>query len=87
MANVITGNPWKLDTPGVIANWMVHIKNLVWVNATDGATVVLVDNAGRDVLRATFTAAGDNNFGEFKWVEGLNLTTLTAGELLLIIHK
>lgn len=87
MPNNITGNPWKLDTVGQIANWNVHIKNLVWVNATDGATVVLVDNAGRDILRATYTAAGDNNFGEFKWVAGVNLTTLTAGELLLVIHK
>ena len=87
MANDITGNPWKLDTPGLIANWQVHIKNLVWVNATTGETVLLQDMAGRDVLRAIFNDAGDNNFGEFKWVEGLNLVTIGGGELLLVIHK
>lgn len=87
MANNITGNPWRLDTAGTIANWEVHIKNLVWVNGTTGNTVLLQDNAGRDVLRATYNEAGNNNFGEFKWVAGLVLVTITGGELLLIIHK
>jgi hypothetical protein len=87
MANDITGNPWKLDTAGVIANWQVRIKNLVWVNATTGNTVLLQDKAGRDVLRAVYNEQGDNNFGEFLWVEGLNLVTIGGGELLLVIHK
>lgn len=87
MANDITGNPWKLDTAGKIANWQVHIKNLVWVNATTGDAVLLQDSAGRDVLRAIYNEQGDNNFGEFKWVEGLDLVSIGGGELLLIIHK
>lgn len=87
MANSITGNPWKLDTVGVITTAMVHVKNLVWSAATDGATLVLVDNAGRDVVRATYSVNGTNNFGEFKWVSGLNLTTISSGELLVVVHK
>lgn len=87
MANDITGNPWKLDTPGVIANWQVLIKNLVWVDATTGDAVLLVDNAGRDVLRAIYNEQGDNNFGEFRWVEGLQLITIGGGELLVVVHK
>jgi hypothetical protein len=87
MANDITGNPWNLNTPGPIINSMVHIKNLMWVDAIEGDTVVLVDNAGRDVLRATFHAEGNNNFGEFKWVPGLVLTSISGGQLLVVPHK
>ncbi len=87
MANDITGNPWKLDTPGVITTSGVHIKNLIWTNGATGNTCVLLDNAGRDVARATYTAQGTVVFFEMKWVQGLNLTTLTGGELLLVVHK
>jgi hypothetical protein len=87
MANDITGNPWRLDTPGPIINSMVHIKNLIWTDGVEADTVVLVDSAGRDVLRAIFAGEGNNNFGEFKWVSGLVLTSISGGQLLVFIHK
>lgn len=87
MANSITGNPWTIDTAGVITTSAVFIKNLLWTNATDGDTLVILDNAGRDIIRAKYLAAGDNNFGEFRWVQGFNVTTIGSGEVTVVIHK
>jgi hypothetical protein len=88
MANDISGNPWSLDTVGNIARSPVHIKNLVWANGvTDGDALLIQDNVGRDILRAKWVAAGNNNFGVFSWVEGFNLVTLGSGKIFVVIHK
>lgn len=88
MANNITGNPWSLDTVGVITTSGVHIKNLVWANGTtDGDALLIQDNAGRDIIRAKWQTEGDNNFGVFNWVQGLNLVTLVSGKVFINVHK
>lgn len=88
MANDISGNPWSLDTPGVISRSQTHIKNLVWANgATDGDALLIQDSVGRDVLRAKWATQGNNNFGVFSWVEGFNLVTLASGKVFVVIHK
>lgn len=86
MANSITGNPWKLDTTGVITTAPVYIKNLMWVNATTGS-LVITDNAGRDIIRDTWSATKNLNYGEIKWIAGMNLVTIGSGELIVVVHK
>jgi len=85
MANNITGNPWTIDTPGVISTAGVHIKNILWLNGA--GTLVIVDNAGRDIVRDAWAATQDHNYGEFKWVQGMNVTTIGGGEVVVVIHK
>lgn len=88
MANDISGNPWSLDTPGVINRSPVHIKNLVWANGgADGDPLLIQDNVGRDVLRAKYATQGNNNFGVFSWVEGFNLVTIGSGKVFVVVHK
>lgn len=88
MANDISGNPWSLDTPGVINRSPVHIKNLVWANgAADGDALLIQDNIGRDILRAKYQSTGNNNFGVFSWVEGFNLVTIASGKVFVVVHK
>jgi hypothetical protein len=87
VANIISGNPWSITVPGVISTSGVHVKNLIWVNGSAANTVVIVDNAGRDIIRDLWSASTDHNYGEFKWVQGFNVTTLGGGELIVVIHK
>lgn len=88
MANDITGNPWSLDTSGVINRSPVHVKNLVWANgAADGDALLIQDNVGRDILRAKYQSTGNNNFGVFSWVEGFNLVTIGSGKIFVVVHK
>lgn len=85
MANSITGNPWKLDTVGVITTSGVFVKNILWLNGL--GTLVIVDNAGRDVIRDAWSATQDHNYGGLQWVEGMNLTTIGGGEVIVVVHK
>jgi hypothetical protein len=85
MANVITGNPWKLDTVAVVTTAAVLAKNIIWLNGA--GSLVIVDNAGRDVIRDVWSATQDHNYGEFRWVQGLNITTIGGGEVFVVVHK
>lgn len=85
MANSLTGNPWKIDTAGVISTAGVHAKNIMWLGGT--GSLVIVDNAGRDIVRDTWSATQDHNYGEFKWVQGMNVTTIGGGEVIVVVHK
>lgn len=85
MANSITGNPWALDTAGTISTAAVHIKNIVWLNGA--GTLVITDNAGRDIIRDAWASTQDHNYGEFKWVQGFHLITIGGGEVFVVIHK
>jgi hypothetical protein len=87
MPDSLTGNPWSIVTTGVKSTAGVHIKNLVWTNGSGSEVLVIVDNAGRDIIRDTWSASTDHNYGEFKWVQGFNVTTLGGGELIVVIHK
>lgn len=88
MANDISANPWKLDTPGagVIYAFPVKIKNIVWANYAAAATLVLQDVNGKDIINATAPGVGQSwNFGEFNWVRGIKMPTLSSGELTIAI--
>lgn len=85
MANSLTGNPWKIDTAGVISTAGVHAKNIIWLGGT--GSLVIVDNAGRDIVRDTWASSQDHNYGEFKWVQGMNVTTIGGGEVIVVVHK
>lgn len=85
MANVITGNPWKLDSTGVISTAQTFIRNIMWLSGT--GSLVIVDNAGRDIIRDTWTGETEHNYGPFQWVSGMNVTTIGGGEVIVVIHK
>lgn len=87
MPDSLTGNPWSIVTPGVKSTAGVHIKNLLWTNGTAANTLVVVDNAGRDIIRDVWNNNVDHNYGEFKWVQGFNVTAIDGGELIVVIHK
>jgi hypothetical protein len=88
MANILTANPWVLNTPGVITTDTVRVGRLRWVaeGAAAGDNVVVSDSAGHVFWEAT--AAGVNTIVEsnpFVGIEGdcrgLVLTTIQAGKL------
>jgi hypothetical protein len=90
MANNITGNPWSLDTAGVIATFPVYVKSLVWqgftANGTD--TLTILDNAGRTIINSNTNTTGDvMDFGDFRWVEGFHITLIGSGIVTVVVHK
>lgn len=88
MANDISGNPWSIDTVGIIWHGNVYIKELIWNKPAAGATLKIVDDAGRTVLD---TVANANDpmfaFGTLSWVRGINVVTMSSGNLSFFITK
>lgn len=59
MANVLTINPWKLDSTGVVTTERVRVARVAWINPTDAAhTLILHDKNGNIVYSRNATAAG-----------------------------
>lgn len=88
MANNITGNPWFIDTTGIIWHGNVYVKTIVWNRPTAGDALKIVDDAGRTILD---TVANTNDpmfdFGTMSWVGGFNVVTLASGVLTVFINK
>lgn len=81
MANNISGNPWFLDTPGVIYTANVKIKRLVWSEQVTAGDVLLIkDNAGRTIVASkAYQPNFVQDFAYEGWYEGFNLVTLASG--------
>jgi len=90
MANDLSANPWKIDTPGagVIYAFPVKIKNIIWANFTTIADTLLIQDVnGKDIVNAVVanTSQGMMSFGDMGWVRGLKVITLTHGEITIAI--
>jgi hypothetical protein len=88
LANDISANPWKIDTASATAvyNFPMKIDNVIWANAAVGATLLVQDVNGKDIIRATETSGiADQHFGKIGWVRGLVVPTLSSGELTIAI--
>jgi hypothetical protein len=88
MANDISSRVWKLDTAGSTLIWPSNaiIRFVEWNDSTGalGDTFVLTDGNGKTILSSTAQQAGDiQTFGLHLWVNGLKLTTLSSGFLLV----
>jgi len=86
MANDTTGNPWVLDTAGVITTNPLHILRMVWTPTTDGDDILVTDNSGHYTWNLKAIAATTDQ--EIEYVKelggssnGLNLVTLDHGTL------
>lgn len=88
MANDISGNPWSLDTAGVVATFPVYCKNIVWQGGTAGDTLAIVDNQGREIINTIYNSTDDvMDFGAFQWVQGFNIVTIDSGVVTVVVHK
>jgi hypothetical protein len=90
MANDISANPWKIDTPGagVIYAFPVKITNIIWANFTTAAdALVMTDVNGKVIVNALVatTSQGMMSFGGMGWVRGLIVSSLTHGVVTIAI--
>lgn len=91
MANDLSANPWKIDTPGagVIYAFPIKIVNIVWANyTTTGDALVIQDENGKDIVNALITTSLSTtgmSFGPIGWVRGLKVITMTHGEVTIAI--
>jgi hypothetical protein len=89
VANDITSNPWKLDTPATISMpSRVKINNIVWGDyTTAGDTLLITDLNGKQIVKAVVGAnVGEFwTFGGFGWVNGIILSTISHGEVTIAI--
>lgn len=93
MGNVTTGNPWILDTAGVLSKNNVWLEKMVYVpNAADNDLIVK-DNAGLVVWQVRAIAGSSNNesvgmetFDGPMLMNGFNLDTIDAGSLRVYLR-
>ena len=90
MANDTTGNPWTLDTAGVITTNPVYVKSIRWTPTTAGDDILIQDNGGSNVWKLKSLAADSNqaieNMIEIDgMVNGFNLVTLDNGTVYVHI--
>lgn len=93
MSNATTGNPWILDTAGVITKNNVWLEKMVYVpNAADNDLIV-EDNAGLVVWQVRAIAASANNesvgmetFEGPMLMNGFELATIDAGSLRVYLR-
>lgn len=88
MANNLTGNPWFIDTVGVIWHGNVYIKNILWNKPTAGGALKIVDDAGRTIIDTVANASDPMfDFGNLSWISGFNVVTMASGTLSVFINK
>ena len=91
MANDTTGNPWALDTAGVIQTRPVTIKSMTWNSpTTDTHTCIVQDNAGHKIWTETALAGGTGI--NYEWNKqditfaGFDLNTIDSGILYVYVE-
>lgn len=89
MANNIKGKVWLLDTTGVISRDPVYVTGFVFVPAAADDAVVIKDSAATVILDIKAAAGTPEKqivvmFGQPKWFEGMQLTTLTASAKIYV---
>lgn len=94
MANVLTGNPLKLDTVGAVytgpaqQKGMMKIASIQFIGYSVATDVgVLTDSLGREV----WTAHGDDDMSpvfsqDIGWVKGLVVTDLSGGTGYFLVY-
>ena len=66
----------------------MKLDNVIWANyTTAGDTLLIQDINGKDIIRAVVPATVTPywSFGNFEWVRGLVLVTITHGEVTIAI--
>ena len=96
MSNVTTGNPWILDTAGVITTKLLWVQKFVFVPNASDDDLIVKDNAGEVVWQIRAVAGSPNNesvgMEEFRpsespmCVSGLNLDTIDGGSLRVYLR-
>ena len=89
MANNFTANPWVVDT--VMATPItqnVKLSNVIWTEqVAAGDQLVAKDQAGNVILDIKASSANIvQTLGNFQWVNGLQVTTLTSGKVYFYIR-
>ena len=93
MGNLITTNPWVLDTASATAliTTNVWIKRIVWHEPTTEAhTLLITDRVGNEIWSKTALAGGtglDYDTGDINGIyEGFILKTLDSGTVFVYIR-
>ena len=88
MANNISGNPWYLDTTGIIFKMRFKFDGGTWNAAAASAVLLMVDNTGRIVFSAIFpTDLTPVQIPKMGWVNGLTVTTITGNVTIFVGNK
>ena len=88
MANDLTGNPWVIDTIGVLTTSPTFVERVAWKNAsTQGHTTKIVDSRG-DTVFEHFAPGAVTNVSEpiMHIYDGLEVTTLQSGKLYILVR-
>ena len=88
MANDITGNPWLVDTPGVIYEQRFKFDDGIWGNAAAGSRLTFLDGTGRTVLDVVYpTDLSTVSLPKLGWINGLICTAINGSCTLYVASR
>lgn len=95
MANDFSANPWSIDTvfatpiaKNHITNCMIFIKSITWSDQAAADRLIIQDRNGK-IIQDSITPTANtaiilNNPG---WVNGIQVTSLGAGKVSIVVSK
>jgi hypothetical protein len=91
MANSTSGNPWKIDTAGVISTKPVYVHHMSWTPEADGDDISVIDNGSNDLWSLKALVGDANQSIELTrtfetQLNGINVSTLDSGTLYVFIR-
>lgn len=88
MANDISGVTWFIDTVGTIFKQRVYIRSILWNKPAAGATLVITDMQGRNLVNTIANAQDPMfEFGTQTWQNGFVVVTMSSGTLQVVVNK
>lgn len=88
MANDVSGVTWFIDTPGTIWTQRVYIGSILWNKPTAGATLIITDMQGRDLVNTVANSADPMfEFSKQTWQNGFVVVTMSSGTLQVVVNK
>jgi len=92
MANVTTGNVWKIDTTGSVRTNPLYVHRMWWTPSASGDDIDIQDAGGNSVWSYK-AVAGTTDLTisiDAPWqpgtMNGINVVTLDGGELYIQIN-
>jgi len=92
MANESAGQPWVLDSTGLVTASNVYIKTIYWTPGSNSDDLIIHDNSGRVILDvdASSGIAADPlpyGFSIHSYVQGFVVNTIDGGTIYVYHGK
>ena len=92
MANVTTGNVWKIDTAASLRTNPCFVHKMWWTPTADGDDILVQDAGGNAIWSYKCLAGATDQTIPYSWdgepavLNGINVATLDSGTLYIQVN-